>query len=47
MTLKVLYLGGTGVISSACSALAVEKGMDLYLFNSPGSRGGKGDCWGY
>ncbi|MGB2964905.1 MAG: SDR family oxidoreductase [Anaerolineales bacterium] len=33
MTLKVLYLGGTGVISSACSALAVEKGLDLYLFN--------------
>lgn len=29
--MKVLFIGGTGVISSACSALAVEKGMDLYL----------------
>ena len=33
MALKVLYLGGTGVISSACSALAVEKGLDLVLYN--------------
>lgn len=31
MSLKVLFIGGTGIISSACSALAVEKGLDLYL----------------
>ncbi len=31
--MKVLFIGGTGVISSACSALALERGMDLYLLN--------------
>jgi len=31
--MKVLFIGGTGVISSACSRLAVERGIDLYLFN--------------
>jgi nucleoside-diphosphate-sugar epimerase len=31
--LKVLFIGGTGTISSACSALAVERGVDLYLLN--------------
>jgi nucleoside-diphosphate-sugar epimerase len=31
--MKVLYLGGTGVISSACSRLAVNRGIDLVLFN--------------
>ena len=31
--MKVLFIGGTGVISSACSALAVERGMDLYILN--------------
>lgn len=31
--LKVLFIGGTGIISTASSALAVEKGVDLYLFN--------------
>lgn len=31
--MKVLFIGGTGVISSACSKLAVEKGIDLYLLN--------------
>ena len=31
--MKVLFIGGTGVISSACSRLAVERGMELYLFN--------------
>jgi nucleoside-diphosphate-sugar epimerase len=30
---KVLFIGGTGVISSACSQLAVERGMELYLLN--------------
>jgi nucleoside-diphosphate-sugar epimerase len=31
--MKVLFIGGTGVISSACSRLAVARGIDLYLFN--------------
>ncbi|MBC7291308.1 MAG: SDR family oxidoreductase, partial [Actinotalea sp.] len=30
---KVLFIGGTGIISSACSALAVERGLDLYVLN--------------
>ncbi len=44
MSLKVLFIGGTGLISSACSPLAIEKGLDLYLLNRgsaprPGSEG--------
>jgi len=31
--MKVLFIGGTGIISSACSQLAVDKGIDLYLLN--------------
>ena len=31
--MKVLFIGGTGVISSACSALAVERGIELHLLN--------------
>ena len=31
--MKVLFIGGTGVISSACSQLAIERGIDLYLLN--------------
>jgi nucleoside-diphosphate-sugar epimerase len=31
--MKALFIGGTGVISSACSRLAVARGIDLYLFN--------------
>ena len=31
--MKVLFIGGTGVISSACSRLAVESGIDLFLLN--------------
>ena len=31
--LRVLFLGGTGVISSACSRLAVERGIELYVLN--------------
>ena len=31
--MKVLFIGGTGIISSACSELAVERGIELYLFN--------------
>lgn len=31
--MKVLFIGGTGIISSACSQLAVERGFELYLLN--------------
>lgn len=31
--MKVLFIGGTGIISSACSPLALESGIDLYLLN--------------
>jgi len=31
--LKVLFVGGTGKISSAVTALAVEKGFEMYLLN--------------
>ena len=31
--MKVLFIGGTGIISSACSGLAAERGIDLYLLN--------------
>jgi nucleoside-diphosphate-sugar epimerase len=31
--MKVLFIGGTGVISTANSELCIEKGIDLYLFN--------------
>ncbi len=31
--MKVLFIGGTGVISSACSRLAVKRGIELILFN--------------
>jgi nucleoside-diphosphate-sugar epimerase len=33
MALKVLFIGGTGIISSACAALAIEQGVELYLLN--------------
>lgn len=31
--LRVLFLGGTGIISSACSWRAVEAGLDLTVVN--------------
>jgi nucleoside-diphosphate-sugar epimerase len=31
--MKVLFIGGTGIISSACSELALQRGIDLYLLN--------------
>ncbi|MCB0115319.1 MAG: NAD-dependent epimerase/dehydratase family protein, partial [Caldilineaceae bacterium] len=31
--MKVLFIGGTGIISSACSRLALQRGIDLYLLN--------------
>jgi nucleoside-diphosphate-sugar epimerase len=30
---KVLFVGGSGVISTACSRLAVERGVDLHVLN--------------
>jgi nucleoside-diphosphate-sugar epimerase len=32
-SLKVLFIGGTGVISSACAQRAVDLGIDLYVLN--------------
>jgi nucleoside-diphosphate-sugar epimerase len=31
--MKVLFVGGTGLISSACSRLAVERGLELFVLN--------------
>jgi nucleoside-diphosphate-sugar epimerase len=31
--MKILFIGGTGLISSACSELALLRGMDLYILN--------------
>jgi nucleoside-diphosphate-sugar epimerase len=31
--MKVLFMGGTGIISSACAQLAIARGIDLYLLN--------------
>lgn len=31
--MRVLFIGGTGKISSACTQLAVDQGIDLYLLN--------------
>ena len=31
--MKVLFIGGTGIISSACASLALERGIDLYFLN--------------
>jgi len=36
--MKVLFIGGTGIISSACSQLAVERGIELFHFNRGMSR---------
>src|SRR6476619_3431699 len=32
-SVKVLFIGGTGIISSACVELAVARGIDLVLLN--------------
>jgi nucleoside-diphosphate-sugar epimerase len=32
-SLRVLFIGGTGIISSACCRLAVQRGIDLYALN--------------
>ena len=31
--MKILFIGGTGLLSSACAELAVARGHDLYLIN--------------
>ena len=31
--MRVLFIGGTGIISSACSELALQKGIELWLLN--------------
>jgi nucleoside-diphosphate-sugar epimerase len=31
--MKTLFIGGTGLISSACSELALQRGIDLYILN--------------
>jgi len=31
--MKVLFIGGTGIISSACTRTAVERGMELFALN--------------
>ncbi|NUQ85592.1 MAG: NAD-dependent epimerase/dehydratase family protein [Anaerolineales bacterium] len=31
--MKLLFIGGTGIISSACSELAVQRGHELFLLN--------------
>jgi nucleoside-diphosphate-sugar epimerase len=47
--MKILFIGGTGTISSACAQLAIERGFDLTLLNRgrqpawPGARQIKAD----
>lgn len=36
--MKLLFIGGTGLVSSACSGLAVERGHELFLLNRSASR---------
>lgn len=36
--MKLLFIGGTGLISSACSDLAAEQGHELFLLNRSASR---------
>lgn len=36
--MKVLFIGGTGIISTAVTQLAAERGIDLYLLNRGQSR---------
>jgi len=31
--MRVLFIGGTGLISTACTALAIQRGMDVVLLN--------------
>jgi nucleoside-diphosphate-sugar epimerase len=49
--MKILFIGGTGTISAACTQLAVQRGMDLTLLNRgrqpayPGTRQIIADIW--
>jgi nucleoside-diphosphate-sugar epimerase len=36
--MKVLFIGGTGLISIACSELAIQRGMDLTILNRSASK---------
>jgi nucleoside-diphosphate-sugar epimerase len=36
--MKVLFIGGSGIISSACSRLAVERGIELFVLNRGSTR---------
>ena len=36
--MKVLFIGGTGLISSVCTSLAVERGVELFLLNRGSGR---------
>jgi nucleoside-diphosphate-sugar epimerase len=36
--MQVLFIGGTGIISSACTRLAAERGIELYVLN-------RGESW--
>ena len=36
--MKILFIGGTGIISSACSELAVERGHELFMLNRGASK---------
>ena len=31
--MKILFIGGTGIISSACSELAIRRGHELFMLN--------------
>lgn len=48
--MRVLFLGGTGIISTACTRLAIERGFDVTLMNRgqrepiPGARHIRGDA---
>ena len=47
--LRILFIGGSGVISSACSRAAVEADLELYVLNrgqapARGSRPESRDC---
>ncbi|MDR1282676.1 MAG: hypothetical protein LBK99_17915 [Opitutaceae bacterium] len=34
---KILFIGGTGVISTACTRLAAHRGIELHLLTRSGS----------
>jgi nucleoside-diphosphate-sugar epimerase len=36
--LKILFIGGSGIISSACSRLAVDSGLELFVLNRGNTR---------